>query len=74
MAGDRMMLYTDGLLEARNGEGALFGEAALMDALKGTAGLPPEAAADQVIAAVQRWTKTQDDDLTLLVCDFAGAA
>lgn len=71
--GDRLLLYTDGLLEARNADGKLFGEEALSAALKRTSNEGPADAANQIIAEVQRWAKYQDDDLTLLVCDFTGA-
>jgi phosphoserine phosphatase RsbU/P len=67
---DRLLLYTDGLIEARNAEGVLFSEASLSAALKNTAGLSPSDAADIIIAEVQSWAKSQEDDLTLLVCDF----
>jgi sigma-B regulation protein RsbU (phosphoserine phosphatase) len=70
--GDRLLLYTDGLLEARNGAGALFGEEALAEALRRTVSYDPTEAADRIIAEVQEWSASQDDDLTLLVCDFAG--
>jgi hypothetical protein len=35
--------------------------------------LAPSEAIDQMVATVQRWGKSQDDDLTVLVCDFVGA-
>jgi sigma-B regulation protein RsbU (phosphoserine phosphatase) len=72
-AGDRLLLYTDGLTEARNGQGSLFGEQALAAMLLDSGLLSPDDAADRIIAAVQQWAKSQDDDLTLLICDFAGA-
>jgi hypothetical protein len=34
--------------------------------------MSPSETAEHLIAAVQRWAKTQDDDLTVLVCDFVG--
>ena len=34
--------------------------------------MTPSEAVDHLIAAVQRWAKSQDDDLTVLVCDFVG--
>ena len=71
--GDRLLLYTDGLLEARNADGKLFGEEALSSALKRTSNDGPAEAANRIIAEVQGWAKSQDDDLTLLVCDFVGA-
>jgi len=71
--GDRLLLYTDGLIEARNAHGELFGEEALMALLRETAGLTPDEAADRMIASVEQWARSQDDDLTVLVCDFLGA-
>ena len=68
--GDRLLLYTDGLVEARNAEGKLFGEEALISELKSSGRLPPAEAVDHLIASVQSWAKAQDDDLTVLVCDF----
>lgn len=73
-SGDRLLLYTDGMLEARNAAGELFGETSLSAEFRTTAQLPPAEAVDHLIAAVQRWAKAQDDDLTVLVCDFVGAA
>jgi sigma-B regulation protein RsbU (phosphoserine phosphatase) len=68
--GDRLLLYTDGLTEARNVRAELFGEQALMAAFLSTADLTPDQAADTIIAKVKHWAPTQDDDLTALICDF----
>jgi sigma-B regulation protein RsbU (phosphoserine phosphatase) len=70
--GDRLLLYTDGLLEARDAGGRMFGEELLFSALKKSAGLSPADAVQRIIAEVQQWAKSQDDDLTALVCDFVG--
>jgi sigma-B regulation protein RsbU (phosphoserine phosphatase) len=72
--GDRFLLYTDGLVEARNAAGAMFGETALCEAMRTTSALTPNQAAEQIIAKVQQWSSVQDDDLTVLLCDFVGAA
>lgn len=68
--GDRLLLYTDGLLEAKNTHGQLFGEEALRAALEKTAGLDPAGAVERILAEVQQWARSQDDDLTALICDF----
>jgi sigma-B regulation protein RsbU (phosphoserine phosphatase) len=68
--GDRLLLYTDGVIEAANAEGDQFGQDALSAVLRQTAELPPAAASDQIVSAVQRWSASQDDDLTVLICDY----
>lgn len=70
--GDRLLLYTDGLVEARNADGKLFGEEALVSELKGSAKLTPSETVDHLINAVQSWSSVQDDDLTVLICDYVG--
>jgi phosphoserine phosphatase RsbU/P len=71
--GDRLVLYTDGILEARDARGELFDEERLYTALRNTAALNPSDAADQILSNVQQWAKTQEDDLTLLICDYQAA-
>jgi sigma-B regulation protein RsbU (phosphoserine phosphatase) len=70
-AGDRFLLYTDGLIEAADAKGDFFGQEALAELLRKTAELAPSAVSDQIVAAVQRWGISQDDDLTVIVCDYA---
>ena len=69
--GDRLVLYTDGLLEAANATGEEFGSHRLSALLKDGARLNPEAAADHIISSLQTWSKSQSDDLTVLICDYA---
>ena len=70
-AADRFLMYTDGLLEARNSASQQFGDARLRDLFESTAGTDAEAAATAVVGALSLWTgrKPQDDDLTLIVLD-----
>jgi sigma-B regulation protein RsbU (phosphoserine phosphatase) len=70
--GDRIVLYTDGIVEARNGAGSMFGDEALMEAVQVGASMVPEHAAMEIIRRVQAWAKSQEDDLTILVCDYCG--
>lgn len=71
--GDRLVLYTDGLVEARNTDGKLFGEESLVAELKSSGKLAPAEVVDHLINVVQRWARSQEDDLTVLVCDFVAA-
>jgi sigma-B regulation protein RsbU (phosphoserine phosphatase) len=72
--GDRLLLYTDGLLEAANERREEFGMERLTALLQQTRTLAQEPAADLILTTVQRWSATQDDDLTLLVCDYQRSA
>ena len=68
--GDRLVLYTDGMLEATNRSQEEFGRDRLHDLIRETASLGHSEAADQIISAIQRWSAAQGDDLTLLLCDY----
>jgi len=70
---DRLLLYTDGILEAANGRGEEFGHERLSSLLAESGSLSPEKAADHIISAIQSWSRIQSDDLTVLVCDYFGA-
>jgi phosphoserine phosphatase RsbU/P len=72
--GDRILLYTDGIVEASNAAGDFFGKDALFESLRKTTGLSPSAAADSIMSSVRQWSVKQDDDLTVLVCDYVGAS
>ena len=64
------MMYPDGILEASNAAGDFFGHESLCDLLTRTRYLSPEMAADAVISSVGLWSERQDDDLTVLICDY----
>jgi sigma-B regulation protein RsbU (phosphoserine phosphatase) len=72
--GDRFLLYTDGLVDAANARGDFFGQDALSAVLRQTAELAPSAASDRIISAVLQWSASQDDDLTVLICDYIPSA
>lgn len=71
--GDRLVLYTDGLLEAENADGEVFGPLRLGGLLKDSAMLNTEQVADHIISSLKAWARSQNDDLTVLICDYAGA-
>ena len=70
--GDRLVLYTDGIIEAANAEETEFGQDRLGALLVESRRMMPQAAVDHVIAKVQAWSKAQGDDLTVLICDYVG--
>lgn len=71
--GDRLVLYTDGIIEAADEQREEFGQHRLQALLREETLLSAEELADRIIASVQRWSARQDDDLTVLICDFAGS-
>lgn len=75
---DTVVLYTDGITEARGGSGSgsgdeeLFGQERLRAVLTGCAGLPVERIAERVDEAVQRWSGGDSrDDIALLAIQSA---
>jgi len=66
--GDLLVLFTDGLTEARRPDGELFGEARLAAVIAGSRDRSPEENADAVMAAVAAWAETGPrDDRALAV-------
>lgn len=70
--GDRLLLYTDGLLEAANSSNEEFGSDRLAKLLKDTTPHNTEQTANHIVSVLQQWSRAQNDDLTILVCDYAG--
>ncbi len=66
--GDKLLLYTDGLIEHRNPAGDLFGSERLLARLRGCGGLPVAGVVDLVSAAVREFAAgtPPDDDMTLV--------
>jgi sigma-B regulation protein RsbU (phosphoserine phosphatase) len=67
--GDRLLLYTDGIIEAANGAEEEFGQERLGKLVSASGGSTVEEMADQILSTVQDWASTQTDDLTVVVCD-----
>ena len=72
--GDRLVFYSDGVIEAMNKEGELFSTQRLADVIKRNSSLSTEACADCVLQALIAWTDTnissQEDDLTIVIVDM----
>lgn len=75
--GDRLVLYTDGIVEARGADGELFGQDRLERLIADGGALSPEAFCDRLWEELRRWSGGGDgslsgDDLTLVVVDYQG--
>jgi sigma-B regulation protein RsbU (phosphoserine phosphatase) len=65
--GDLMLLYTDGITEAKNAKGVQFGDERLASVLEDNRAEPVAVVRDRVVEAVQAWQHVQDDDISLVV-------
>jgi phosphoserine phosphatase RsbU/P len=73
-AGDRVLLFTDGILEAMNSAREEFGKSRLKKFLAAYSSSASHLA-DALLLELRRWSgaeakRTHDDDITLLVLDF----
>ena len=71
-AGQTIFLYTDGLTEARNAQGKLFGRENVVQLLTDRHGMAPKELIDDIIGDVKRYAEhtEQSDDLTLLAIRY----
>ncbi len=65
--GDILLLYTDGITEAKSPEREMFGMTRLAGSLARHHAKPVEALRDAILSDVRAWMHTQDDDMTLFV-------
>jgi len=71
--GDRIMLYTDGVIELRNRAGELFGSERLVALTRELSSADAAGFADAVIDRLTRWRPAGgsfEDDITLIVIDI----
>jgi serine phosphatase RsbU (regulator of sigma subunit) len=73
--GDVIVLYTDGMTEAMNVDGDLFGDAALAASVADHAGVSAADLRDAVLADVRRFVGRADqhDDMTMVIAKVAAA-
>ncbi|AXR68702.1 PP2C family protein-serine/threonine phosphatase [Leptospira mayottensis] len=71
--GDIVLLYTDGITEARNQSDELFGEERLIKLLESNAKLPLRQLGTEIFSKVTDFEKVQSDDMTLLLLKNKGA-
>jgi hypothetical protein len=72
--GDIVLLYTDGVTEARSAGGEQFGLQRLTALLENSADLPVEALIERIYRAVASHARELDDDVTLLAFRYSGGA
>jgi sigma-B regulation protein RsbU (phosphoserine phosphatase) len=68
--GDLMVLYTDGVTEARNAAGQQLGMERLLDSIEALQNEPVERIRDKILEEVAAFSPHQDDDITLLVIRY----
>ena len=68
-AGDLLLIYTDGVIEARNHAGDLFGRSRLCELLRARPDATPQEVINAILAAVAAFTGTTtlEDDVTMIV-------
>ena len=78
-AGDRLLLYSDGLVEAENAAGESFGDSALPTFIQEKQSLGAEQFVDLLLKDAIAWSlggsmKGQEDDITIVVMDIQDSA
>ena len=71
-AGDRFLLYTDGLIEPENANSDSFGVRKLEQVVRNNQSRPPSELSDQLFSEIRLWqpaSLAQQDDITLIVID-----
>jgi PAS domain S-box-containing protein len=71
-AGDRFLLYTDGVIEPENAAGEAFGDHELEQVVRKNHLLPPFEFSEQLLSALRNWqpaSMIQHDDITLIIID-----
>jgi sigma-B regulation protein RsbU (phosphoserine phosphatase) len=74
LPGDRIVIYTDGLVEVFNARGELFGKSRLLTLLAESLDLTGEKIAELLIRKVNAWSgkktnESLDDDVTVIIVD-----
>jgi serine phosphatase RsbU (regulator of sigma subunit)/CHASE3 domain sensor protein len=73
--GDRLVLFTDGFLEAKSPQGEVFGEHRFGETVGRLALLETASIGEEVVREVERFAAGKlDDDLTMLVIEFLGVS
>jgi sigma-B regulation protein RsbU (phosphoserine phosphatase) len=68
--GDVMVLYSDGITEARNAGGAMLGIEPVIQAIESLREEPVERIRDEILDVALGWAKAQEDDISLMVLRY----
>jgi sigma-B regulation protein RsbU (phosphoserine phosphatase) len=71
--GDRLVLYTDGVVEPENAKGQAFGGGPLDETMQANRCMPPSQFVEALLAEIRRWqsdSPEQQDDITVVVVDI----
>jgi sigma-B regulation protein RsbU (phosphoserine phosphatase) len=71
-AGDRFVLYTDGVIEAESAAGEFFGDRKLEEVVRNDRLRTPADLSEQLLLEIRRWrpaSMPQQDDITLVIVD-----
>jgi sigma-B regulation protein RsbU (phosphoserine phosphatase) len=73
-AGDKILLYTDGLIENRNSAGAFFGKQRFYDILKKNRNQPVQKIVETVYTSVKEFRQKAkpEDDVSILGVEYCG--
>ena len=70
--GDRLLLYTDGIIEPENALGDSFGDVRLEGVIRNNQSRPPGELSEELLSEIRLWqpaSAAQQDDITLIVVD-----
>lgn len=72
--GDRIVFYTDGILESRNRQSEFFGKRRFYGALEANRDRPVQEMVDSVYDAIKTYSRgtRPDDDISLMVVEYKG--
>ncbi|WP_437827044.1 SpoIIE family protein phosphatase [Sorangium sp. So ce1153] len=72
--GDVLVLYSDGVTEARNAQREQFGLERLCATIEAAQAAPVEAIRDRILREVEGWCPSPDDDITVVVARYSAPA
>ncbi|XXT19599.1 SpoIIE family protein phosphatase [Sorangium sp. So ce429] len=68
--GDLLVLYSDGVTEARNAHREQFGLERLCSVIEGVQSASPDSIRDGILREVEGWCPSPDDDITIVVARY----